>query len=1154
MSQPKRAKSGEKRSLAAANGEAVEATNPTADNSLVPTTSSPSGPPTKVQKIASHILSTPDDTQVSLPGFSDVTGVIRSTSDPSRFFYVDTVYRLSYIFSPYIRATPQWHYELLQSVFGCECTLKLENLQRFGDIHLRQTCGIIVSSFLSSYTPPTEKSQVSPLPITSQSLTLLTDAFAKSKGFLVIVDPTDAKPSSSAQAYNNYYWNFLDSTVMTALFCGKEVTVICAPGTYSLLLSVQLYLMKAAGAKLIFLDSTDTNQIRIDSKILAQEKSLTVIDFSFISQWAMLGAATIGFEMLEETPGAHTVILPYQNYSVSWTYILGTALVLKSIKPEIRICLARLDEKALEKKPISRIFPDLSESNWISLVHEKASLQELFDTLDTEGRGVVSQISFQNFLNSIGANSSKHRVQFPRDKFNWGDFKSHLITQRLESLKNVPANTMSLYNFAQLDNLMKLKIVDEVATLSTVEIANAFLRTIDYTHTLVDAKGAIALASLFYSKFQVRENEKVIALVTGGQIDVVDLQIMLEYAFEVTGHNLELHLQLPDDFPSISGALEIISRHGASVYDVDPSTCRYRAGIGKMTATIKCTTTSFTQQLSLIEELRSQGFIVLNDDNLIRDFLVQQIPSAQTQKYLETHVATSTSLTPLSSPSSVRSTPSTPSTSSSSTGQSNSLNNRPVFARTPSSTSLHRQVAASKLNKSMSETDELPFKRDITDINAGTIRIAHNRIKDNLFQTPIYHSRYYSDICGCQIYLMLDNIQKTGSFKIRGSSNMVIKSLENAKAKVSGLVAASAGNHAQGLAYISAKLEIPCAIVCPEWAFEAKLRWIRAYGAELIQNGKSLEQAQGIAEKIVKERNWVMVRPFDDIDVIEGQGTIAHEIYDSIPDVDTVVVNVGGGGLIAGIALYLKSVKPNVRIIGVQSEAVSPLASFKQTRTLRYIDPDAVTIADGTNVKIPGGVHTKILYDYVDEYVTVAENEIAPSIVHLLQGTRTLSEGAGCIGFAALLNGKIKVAKDEKVCVVLCGGNLDVSVLRKAYEHGLRNLGRAFKVNIVAPDVAGKLTEWLNYAQEAALTLREIQHQRGAATIGWNEAVVGLSFYSNSFKHQIWFLNKLVQAGYVPEIQGRSAIPRHQEIYAPFDEAIQKKKTRITRIGKEERD
>eukprot|EP01099_Mayorella_cantabrigiensis_P003292 TRINITY_DN254_c0_g1_i3.p1 TRINITY_DN254_c0_g1~~TRINITY_DN254_c0_g1_i3.p1 ORF type:complete len:374 (-),score=83.36 TRINITY_DN254_c0_g1_i3:1888-3009(-) len=368
---------------------------------------------------------------------------------------------------------------------------------------------------------------------------------------------------------------------MTALFCGKEVTVICAPGSYSLLLSVQLYLMKASGARLIFLESSDSNQIRADSKILAQEKGLTVIDFSFISQWAMLGAATIGFEMLEETPGAHTVILPYQNYSVSWTYILGTALVLKSIKPEIRVCISRLDEKALEKKPISRIFPDLSESNWISLIDEKASLQELFDTLDTEGKGVVTQASFQNFLNSIGANSSRHQVHFPKDRFTWGDFKSHLVSQRLESLKNIPGPTTNLYNFAQIDNLLKLKIIDEVATLSTIEIANAFLRTIDYTHTIVDAKGAIALASLFYSKFQVRENEKVIALVTGGQIDVVDLQLMLDYAFEVTGHNLELHIQLPEDFPSISDALEIISRHGASVYDVDTSRARYTAGLGK---------------------------------------------------------------------------------------------------------------------------------------------------------------------------------------------------------------------------------------------------------------------------------------------------------------------------------------------------------------------------------------------------------------------------------------------------------------------------------------------------------------------------------------------------------------------------------------------
>jgi len=290
------------------------------------------------------------------------------------------------------------------------------------------------------------------------------------------------------------------------------------------------------------------------------------------------------------------------------------------------------------------------------------------------------------------------------------------------------------------------------------------------------------------------------------------------------------------------------------------------------------------------------------------------------------------------------------------------------------------------------------------------------------------------------------------------------------------------------------------------------------------------------------------------VDIIEGQGTLGYEIYKKLPDVDTVVVNVGGGGMIAGIALYLKRVNPKIRIIGVQSERVSPLAQFKETSELRYVEPNTTTLADGTNVKLPGGVHTKVLHDLVDEYVTVSENEIAAAIVRLLTTSRTLSEGAGCLGLAALLHKKIKVRPDEKVCVVMCGGNIDISTLRQVYEYGLQDLGRVFSVRIKTSDSPGNLSSLINLATKSELIIRSIHHVRGGGNINWSEVVIAFSFYSNSFRHQIQFLMSVVEnLGLFPKIVGRKYMPNHEKIYADFDEAcIRKQKAMSDAFTKRE--
>jgi len=246
--------------------------------------------------------------------------------------------------------------------------------------------------------------------------------------------------------------------------------------------------------------------------------------------------------------------------------------------------------------------------------------------------------------------------------------------------------------------------------------------------------------------------------------------------------------------------------------------------------------------------------------------------------------------------------------------------------------------------------------------------------------------------------------------------------------------------------------------------------------------------------------------------------------------------------MIAGIALYLKGLNPKVRIIGIQSEVVSPLKDFKKTESLHYVKPGVITLADGVNVRVPGGVHNKVLHDLVDEYVTVTENEIASTIVNLLSSSRTLSEGAGCLGLAALLHKKIQVKPNEKVCVVICGGNIDMSTLKQIYEYGLRSLGRFFSIHLTINDGPGSLAKVIAVAAKSELKVHEVRHVRGVGDINWNEVTVSITFFSYSFNHQLHFLIALLNQGRFPKIIGREFIKDHENIYARFDELVARKK------------
>ncbi|MHD0396587.1 bifunctional threonine ammonia-lyase/L-serine ammonia-lyase TdcB [Staphylococcus simulans] len=311
--------------------------------------------------------------------------------------------------------------------------------------------------------------------------------------------------------------------------------------------------------------------------------------------------------------------------------------------------------------------------------------------------------------------------------------------------------------------------------------------------------------------------------------------------------------------------------------------------------------------------------------------------------------------------------------------------------------------------------------------NIQDIKEAKMMIRDYVRETPLIQSMFLSnDITGGNVYLKLENMQFTGSFKYRGALNKILHLTEEQKEK--GIITASAGNHAQGLALTGKLLGIKATVIMPEEAPIAKQEATRGYGAEVILNGETFNDARLYMEQLAKETGKTIVHPYDDHEVMAGQGTIGLEILDSIWNVNTVIVPVGGGGLISGIATALKSFNPSIHIIGVQAENVHGMAeSVKQGKITSQFTEH--TIADGTEVAVPGDKTYEVVDKLVDDFVLVTEDEIANAMRHLMQRAKIITEGAGALPTAAILSGKIepKWLKDKTTVALVSGGNVDLT-------------------------------------------------------------------------------------------------------------------------------
>ncbi|WP_458188860.1 threonine ammonia-lyase [Haladaptatus sp. NG-WS-4] len=392
---------------------------------------------------------------------------------------------------------------------------------------------------------------------------------------------------------------------------------------------------------------------------------------------------------------------------------------------------------------------------------------------------------------------------------------------------------------------------------------------------------------------------------------------------------------------------------------------------------------------------------------------------------------------------------------------------------------------------------------------------ARERVAETARHTPLDYSHTFTRMTGAEVHLKLETFQRTGSFKIRGATNR-IKTLSEEEKKA-GVVTASAGNHAQGVALAATRVGVDSKIVMPEHAPISKVRATENYGAETVLYGEDYDMAAERAHQIEREEGRTYVHAFDDDAVMAGQGTIGLEIVDDLPDVETVVVPIGGGGLISGVATAIKGHDPDVRIVGVQAEGASSVADSLRKGSVQELE-SVDTIADGIATRSVGRQTFEVIDDRVDEVVTVSDSETAVALAYLLERGKTLVEGAGAVSLAAILEGKFDYADDEVVVPVLSGGNIDMNVLTTVIMRGLVETGRYLKIRTVLKDRPGSLRELLDVIADAQANIYAIQHDRTSRDIAMNATEVELDLETRGQEHVENLLESLRESGFDVEV------------------------------------
>ncbi|MDP3650419.1 MAG: threonine ammonia-lyase [Rhodoferax sp.] len=393
-------------------------------------------------------------------------------------------------------------------------------------------------------------------------------------------------------------------------------------------------------------------------------------------------------------------------------------------------------------------------------------------------------------------------------------------------------------------------------------------------------------------------------------------------------------------------------------------------------------------------------------------------------------------------------------------------------------------------------------------IDYNDIIQAAQRLQGQLLNTPCVASKTLSDITGAQVFLKFENLQFTASFKERGACNKLAQLTPEQSAR--GVIAMSAGNHAQGVAYHAQRLGLRAVIVMPRYTPGVKVERTRGFGAEVILHGDTLDDARAHALALAESQHLCFIHPYDDEAIVAGQGTVALEMLDEVPDLDTLVIAVGGGGLIAGMATVAKARKPEMEVVGVQTTRFP--AMFNAIKGTHHPQGSS-TIAEGIAVGSPGRIPQEIIKSRVDDLVLVDEGDIEQALVMLLEVEKTLVEGAGAAGLAALLKYPERF-KGKRVGLVLCGGNIDPLLLASIIERGMVRAGRLARIRVSARDVPGSLARITAMVAEAGANIDEVHHQRAFTTLSVQNAEIELVVQTRGHAHVAEVLEVLRQAGF----------------------------------------
>lgn len=397
-------------------------------------------------------------------------------------------------------------------------------------------------------------------------------------------------------------------------------------------------------------------------------------------------------------------------------------------------------------------------------------------------------------------------------------------------------------------------------------------------------------------------------------------------------------------------------------------------------------------------------------------------------------------------------------------------------------------------------------------LNLELIKTAATRIKGVAVKTPFAHAPLLSTLCEANVFVKKENLQITGAFKLRGAFNK-IASLSDIQ-RVKGVIAASAGNHAQGVAFSAKHFDINAVIVMPESTPITKINGVTSYGAEVILAGGNYDEAYAYAIDYAQKNSLVFIHPFEEEEVIAGQGTIALEMLEEQEDLDIILVPMGGGGLISGIATAIKEINPGIKVIGVSATGAPALKnSFEQKKPLHT--ESVRTIADGIAVRDTSEITLSHMLKNVDAVVSVDDEEIASAILYLLEKQKLVVEGAGAVGVAALLHDKLEGIKDKKIGVVLSGGNIDVTMLSVIIEKGLLKSHRKMKLTVTLVDKPGSLMKLTELLQGLYANIVHIAYDRTSTTLDYGDAHVTIHLETKGVEHQNEVRSVLLEHGYL---------------------------------------